>query len=300
VRVLVTGATGFIGSALCSQLRQRGDSVLALTRRPSASGEVGVDLAAGRLDTSRIPGGTLEGVDAAVHLAGAPIVGRWTARREEEIRSSRIAVGDLLARSLAVLDRRAPGLGPGSAVGIYGDRGDEWLDESSEPGQGFLAEVCKAWEASTAPAAAAGIRTAAVRTGIVLGKGGALGPQLPLFRLGLGGRLGSGRQWVSWIALEDEVAAIMRILDDAELAGPFNLSAPNPVRNGELTAELARALHRPAALVVPPAALRLALGRGPADEMLLASQRVRPARLIEAGFEFRHPELASALAAALG
>ncbi|HLI43668.1 MAG TPA: TIGR01777 family oxidoreductase [Acidimicrobiales bacterium] len=299
MRVLVTGATGFIGSALCNRLRQRGDSVLALTRRPSTPGEVGVDLAAGRLDSSRVPGGTLEGVDAAVHLAGAPIIGRWTARREEEIRSSRIAVGDLLARSLAALDRRPAVLITGSAVGIYGDRGDEWLDESSEPGRGFLAEVCKAWEASTAPAAAAGIRTAAVRTGIVLGRGGALGPQVPLFRLGLGGRLGSGRQWVSWIALEDEVAAIMRILDDPELTGPFNLSAPNPVRNGELTAELARALHRPAALAVPPAALRLALGRGPADEMLLASQRVRPARLIEAGFEFRHPELASALAAAL-
>lgn len=300
MRVLLSGASGFIGSALSARLRERGDSVMRVTRRPAATGDVGIDLDAGRLDSSRVPGGTLEVVDAAIHLAGAPIIGRWTARREEDIRSSRIALGALLARSLAALEHRPAVLVTGSAVGIYGDRGEEVLDESSPPGSGFLADVCRACEAAAAPAAAAGIRTAAIRTGIVLGRGGALRPQLPLFRLGLGGRLGSGRQWVSWIALEDEVAAILRLLDDASLAGAFNLTAPNPVRNADLTAALARAVHRPAVLAVPAPALRLALGRGPADELLLASQHACPARLEEAGFEFRHPDIESALAAALG
>ncbi|MHB8244460.1 MAG: TIGR01777 family oxidoreductase [Acidimicrobiales bacterium] len=295
MRVLVSGTTGFIGTAVVDHLRRRGDVVVALTRRAPQVGEVGLDLAAGRLDTTRLPGGTLEGVDATLHLAGAPIIGRWTAKRREEIRSSRIAVGDLLARSIAVLERPPSVHVTGSAIGIYGDRGDDILDESSAPGAGFLAELCRAWEAAAAPATAAGIRTVAVRTGIVLGKGGALGAQLPLFKLGLGGRLGSGRQWLSWISLEDEVRAILFALDEASVAGPINATAGNPVRNSDFTAALARALHRPAALAVPAPALRLILGPGPADEMLLASQRVTPARLLGEGFEFRHTTLEEAL-----
>ncbi len=300
MRVLLSGAGGFIGSALAEALRSRGDVVVPVTRHPGGPGEVGFDLRAGRLDTSRLPGGTLEGVDASVHLAGAPIIGRWTTRRQEEIRSSRIALGDLIARSLAALERRPAVHVTGSAIGIYGDRGEELLDESSETGTGFLADVCRAWEAAAEPAAAAGVRTVAVRTGIVIGRGGALGPQLPLFKLGLGGRLGSGRQWVSWISRRDEVGAILHALTDGELTGAVNATSPNPVRNGEFTAALARALRRPAVLAVPAAALKLALGAGPAEEMLLASQRVRPSRLLERDYRFAEPTLEEALATALG
>ncbi len=300
MRVLLSGANGFIGSALADALRSRGDVVVPVTRRPSGPGEVGVDLGAGRLETSRLPGGSLEGVDASVHLAGAPIIGRWTTRRQEEIRSSRIALGELIARSLAALERRPAVHVTGSAIGIYGDRGEELLDESSETGSGFLADVCRAWEAAAEPAAAAGIRTVTVRTGIVIGRGGALGPQLPLFKLGLGGRLGSGRQWVSWISLRDEVGAILHALSDGGLTGAVNATSPNPVRNEEFTAALARALRRPAVLAVPAAALKLALGAGPAKEMLLASQRVRPSRLLGSDYRFAEPTLEEALATALG
>lgn len=297
MRVLLSGSTGFIGSELARRLRERGDVVVPITRRSPDVGQVGVDLARGRLDTTRLPGGTLEGIGASVHLAGAPIIARWTTRRQEAIRSSRIALGDLIARSLTVLDSRPHVHVTGSAIGIYGDRGDEPLDESSPLGEGFLADVCRAWEAAAKPASDSGIRTVAIRTGIVLGRGGALGPQLPLFKLGLGGRIGSGRQWVSWISLEDEVRAILWAIDDPAASGPVNATAPEPVRNSDFTAALARALHRPAALTVPPAALRLALGRGPAAEMLLASQKVLPARLTAAGFEHRHPTIDSALEA---
>jgi hypothetical protein len=300
VRVLLTGSTGFIGSALLRALAARGDEVVEVVRTQPGPGQVRLDVDAGSLDCSRLPEGGLDGVEAAVHLAGAAILGRWTARSKEVIRSSRIAAGFLLASRLAALDHPPAAYVTGSAIGFYGDTGESEVEEGGACGEGFLADVCRSWEASAAPASEAGIRVVALRTGIVLGSGGgALAPQLRLFRLGLGGRLGSGRQWTSWISLDDEVRAILRVLDDAAISGPVNLTAPNPVRNTEMTSALATAVGRPAVIPVPAAVLWLALGRGPADEMLLASQRVRPARLIEAGFEFAHPRLDAALSAAL-
>ncbi len=303
MRVVVAGAGGFIGGALVRALRRRGDEVYPIVRRPPAEGEVGLDLAGRHLDTSRMPGGSLEGIDAAVHLAGAPITTRWSARRLEEIRSSRIALGDLLARSLASLQRPPAVLVSGSAVGFYGDRAEEVLDEASLQGTGVLADLCGSWERSTAPAAERGIRVVTIRTGVVLGgsggaDGGILAAEAPLFKLGLGARLGDGRQWTSWVALDDEIAVVLRAIDDTRLSGPVNSTAPNPVRNAELTDAIAHALGRRSRLAVPATLLRLALGRGAADELLLASQRALPKKLTEAGYVHAHGELPDALAAA--
>ena len=301
MRILLTGASGYLGRSVAAALTARGDEVVPVTHRPPLPGQVGIDLELRRLDLSRLPGGELGRVDAAVHLAGSPILGRWTSRRRERIRSSRVAVGDVLARTLAGLPEHPAAYVAGSAVGFYGDRGEEELDESSPPGRGFLADVCRAWEAAASPAAEAGIRVVTVRTGIVLGQGGGvLGAQLPVFRSGLGGRLGSGRQWTSWVSLTDEVRAILFALDTPDLSGPVNSVGPSPARNADYTAALAAALHRPARLTVPAPVLEVALGRGPAREMLLASQRVRPVRLEQAGFVFEHPDLAGAIRAALG
>lgn len=299
MRILLSGASGFIGRELAKRLGERGDVVVPVTRRPPRPGEVGVDFAAGRLDCSQLPGGTLEGIDASVHLAGAKIATRWTSRTREEIRSSRVTLGHLIARSISLLERRPHVHLTGSAVGYYGDRGDEILDEGSSFGTGFLPDLCRAWEDAAAPAEDAGIRVVAVRTGIVLGRGGLLGEILPLFRLGLGGRLGRGRQWISWISLEDEVSALLHLLDDGNVEGPVNLTSPAPVRNAEFTAALGRVLHRPALLGIPAQALRLALGRGPADELLLASQRVEPRQLQASGFTFAVADITEAFAAAV-
>lgn len=274
-------------------------------RRPPSSGEVGLDLSRRQLDASRLTGGTLEGIDAAVHLSGAPIAVRRNARRMEEIRSSRIAIGNLLATSLARLERPPSVLVGGSATGYYGDRGDEVLDETSPQGTGVLAELCRSWEQSAAPALARGIRVVAVRTGIVLGgtgggAGGMLAAELPLFRLGLGAQLGNGRQWTSWISLDDEIRVLVRAIDHAGITGPVNATAPNPVRNSELTEAIAGVVGRGSRLTVPAPLLRLALGRGTANELLLASQRVLPTKLADAGFLHLHPSLPAALTAALG
>lgn len=300
MRVLLTGATGFIGSALATALRERGDAVVPIVRGEAGVGEARIDLAGGRIDASRVEGGSLEGFQAAVHLAGTPIVARWTSSRREQIRSSRIALGSLLARTLGALSEPPDVLVTASGVGYYGDGGEVELDESSPPGSGFLADVCRAWEAATIPAAEAGIRCVAVRTAIVLGDGGALRPQAKLFKLGLGAKLGSGRQWMSFVSLADEVRVLLRALDDTGLEGAVNAAIPHPVRNSEFTQALAETLSRKAHLTVPATALRLALGRGPADEMLLVSQRTVPGRLQEAGFEFQHRSVREALAAALG
>ncbi|MGA2528191.1 MAG: TIGR01777 family oxidoreductase [Acidimicrobiales bacterium] len=305
MRIVVTGASGFIGSALVRALCARGDEVHAVVRRLPRPDEVGIDLARRRLDTSQMKGGSLEGIDAAVHLAGAPITGRWTAKRLEEVRSSRVALGDLLARSLASLQVPPAVLVSGSAVGIYGDRGDEVLDEQSAQGTGVLADLCRSWEASALAAQERAIRVVTIRTGIVLGgtrgaEGGILKAEAPIFRLGLGARLGEGRQWTSWVSLDDEVAVILRAIDDPGLVGPVNVTSPNPVRNIELTNALAQVFGRHARLAVPARVLRLGLGSGAANELLLASQRVLPNKLTDAGYVHVHPELAGALAAAFG
>ncbi|MCO5996464.1 TIGR01777 family oxidoreductase [Actinoallomurus rhizosphaericola] len=294
MQIAITGSTGLIGQALVRALRDEGLTVLRLVRRrPAADDEVRWD-PFGEVDTA-----SLEGVDVVVHLAGAGIGDRrWTDCYKQEIRDSRIEGTRTLCRALAALDDPPSLLVSSSAVGYYGCTGDRTVDEDSPPGEGFLADVCRDWEAATAPAAEAGIRVVIPRTGVVLAReGGTLGRMLPLFRAGLGGRLGSGRQWFSWITLADEVAAL-RFLIGGPLEGPVNLTAPEPVTNAAYTTALGRALHRPTPFAVPPFALRLALG-GLADEGVLVSQRVLPARLTAAGFGFRYPDLASALAGIL-
>ncbi len=292
MQVAVTGSSGLIGSALCRALRHSGHGVVPIVPRPAETGEISWDPRRGTIEAAG-----LAGVDAVVHLAGAGIGDRrWTATRRAEVVRSRVDTTALLARTLPALDRRPAVLVSASAVGVYGDRGDELLTEDSPPVAGFLAELCRDWEAAAGPVTAAGIRLVTVRSGIVLSPaGGALERQLPLFRLGLGGRLGSGRQWTSWVSIDDEVRAILFALRHAELSGPVNVTAPAPVTNSQFTAALGRALRRPAILPVPAAALTVVLGRALATEMILASHRVLPTVLEAAGFRFAQPELAGAL-----
>jgi uncharacterized protein (TIGR01777 family) len=298
VRILVSGSHGLIGSALTARLSKDGHQVVRLVRGPAdpSGGTVTWDPAAGTLDPS-----SLGQVDAAVHLAGEGIADhRWSAVHRDRVLDSRVQGTSLLAGTLASLPSPPRVLLSGSAIGIYGDRGDAEVTEDSEPGTGFLAKVCAAWEHATAPALAAGVRVVHLRTGVVLARsGGALGKQLPLFRFGLGGRLGSGRQYLSWISLTDHVAAMVFLLQADAVGGPFNLTAPAPLTNAEFTRELARAVHRPAVLAIPAPVLRIVLGREMADEMLLGGAKVLPARLRAAGFDFEHPTLAQALPAVL-
>jgi uncharacterized protein (TIGR01777 family) len=301
--VAVTGASGRIGTALARRLEAEGHQVLRLTRsRPTGPGQVQWDPAAGRLDPD-----ALAKADAVVHLAGAGIGDklRWTAKVKRDILQSRVEGTGLVARTMAEL---AEGPGPGgprvlvcaSGAHYYGDRGDEVLTEASGPGDGFLAGVVRQWEAAADPARAAGLRVVHLRTTPVQDASGAgLQKQALLFRLGLGGRFGSGRQWLSWIALDDIAGAHLHALTHDDLDGPLNAAAPNPVTNAEFTTTLARVLHRPAVLHVPAFAPRLVLGEF-ADEMLFASIRVRPARLLETGYRFRFPELEPALRHTLG
>jgi hypothetical protein len=289
---LISGASGLIGTALERRLQARGDDVVRMVRRPPRSpDEISWAPERGLLSLRE-----LEGFDAVIHLAGENVAsGRWTPRRMAAIRDSRVASTDLLARRLAALKRPPQVLVSASAIGIYGDRGEEELDETSAPGTGFLPSVCSAWEGAAAPASEAGIRVVHPRIGLVLSRdAGALARMLTLFRLGLGGRLGSGRQWMSWISLADMVSMLEAAVLDARLAGPVNAVAPRPIRNAEFTASLGRALARPTLAPVPAFALRALVGRM-ADDLLLASVRVRPRVLDSAGFVFRHTTLDQAL-----
>lgn len=297
MRIAITGSSGLIGTALTDHLRAGGHEVLPVVRETPRTGQIGWDPSAGRLDA-----GDLAGVDAVVHLAGAGIGDhRWTDEYKQVLLESRTTTTRLLAERMAELGADGPRtLISGSAIGFYGDRGDEVLDESSSTGHGFLAEICRQWEDATGPAEAAGVRVAHIRTGIVLTpKGGALKKMLPLFKLGAGGKFGNGQQWMSWISLTDEVRAIEHLLT-SEVSGAANLTAPNPVRNADFADTLGDVLHRPTFLPVPAFGPKLLLGRELADALLFDGQRVQPSVLDGDGFAFEHPDLATALRAELG
>jgi uncharacterized protein (TIGR01777 family) len=297
MRIAVTGSSGLIGSALVDRLRAGGHEVLRLVR----SGPAGDDGIEWSPTEGTIDGAGLEGVEAVVHLAGAGIADkRWSDARKRVILESRTTSTDLLARTLAGLDRPPSVLVSGSAIGIYGDRGDEVLTEDSSPGEGFLADVCVAWEAAADPAREAGIRVVHPRTGLVLSsEGGALAKQLPLFKAGVGGKLGSGDQWWSWISMEDELGALESLLD-ADLEGPVNLTGPAPVTNAEFADVLGDVLGRPSFVPVPRFGPKLLLGGELAEELLFTSARVQPTRLEEAGYAFTHPTAEAALRSELG
>lgn len=295
--IAISGSSGLIGTALIPALTAAGHRPVRLVRRPaSGADEIAWDPARGQIDAA-----SLEGIGAVVHLAGAGIGDRrWTDAYKREILESRTVSTALLAGTLASLQRPPSVFLSGSAIGFYGASATETFTERSPHGSGFLAEVCVAWEAAAAPAVDAGIRTAFLRTGIVLSPaGGALRKQLPLFKLGLGGRFGSGRQWQSWISIDDEVGAIVHLLGSS-VAGPVNLTAPNPVTNGEFAKTLARVLRRPAVFPVPRFAPALLLGGELADNLLFTGQRVLPEVLTADGYPFRHPELEDGLRALLG
>ncbi|HMG39796.1 MAG TPA: TIGR01777 family oxidoreductase [Acidimicrobiales bacterium] len=299
MRFAISGASGLIGSALVESLRGEGHDVLRLVRSPADS--AGADAVAWDPAGGTIDAAALEGLDGVVHLAGAGVGDkRWTDARRQEILESRTRGTGLLAQTLAGLEAPPPVFVCGSAIGFYGDRGDQALTEADGPGDGFLANLVVAWEQAAQPAREAGIRTVLARSGIVLTtRGGALPKMLPLFRFGVGGPFGSGKQWMSWITLDDEVAALRFLLSAEAVEGPANLTAPTPVTNRDFAKALGRALHRPALLPIPKFGPKLVLGGQMAEEMLFFSQRLQPAALTEAGFAFAHPDVDSGLAAVL-
>ncbi|MEN3585566.1 TIGR01777 family oxidoreductase [Streptomyces sp. ZYX-F-203] len=294
-RIAVAGASGLIGSALVRSLADDGHEVARLVRRPPESpDEVRWDPERGEVDT-----GALAGCEAVVNLAGAGIADRpWTRERKAVLRDSRVRGTDALARAAATLEPRPRVFLNGSAIGYYGDTGDLAVDEGAPAGEGFLASLCVDWEAAAAPAAEAGIRTAYARTGLVVSKaGGAWGRLFPIFRSGLGGRLGSGRQYWSFVSLHDEVAALRHLLDHDDLSGPFNITAPEPLTNREITAAMGRVMGKPTVLAVPAPVLRALLGE--VSREVVGSVRVLPTRLLEAGFHFSYPGIEEAILAAL-
>jgi uncharacterized protein (TIGR01777 family) len=294
--ILLTGSSGLIGNSLVRTLRQNRISTFRLHRNLSTGDEGLWDpYAAKPVHRPEV----LEGITAAVHLSGANVAGRWTSSYKRKILESRVTPTRALATLLAGLRSKPAVLVSASAIGIYGGRGDEVLTEVSAAGSGFLPEVCVAWENATQPATDAGIRVVHLRFGVVLSPaGGALAQMLPVFRAGLGGRLGSGRQWISWIALPDVTRAIMFALQTPSLSGPVNVVAPNPVTNLEFTRALGGVLHRPTLVPVPSFALRLAFGEM-AEATILESERVMPDRLTAAGFHFEYPDLEAGLRAVL-
>jgi uncharacterized protein (TIGR01777 family) len=295
MEVLVSGATGMIGSALITELEAKGRTVRRLTRSPRSEGDIRWDPEGGTVD------GDLSGVDAVIHLAGESIAeGRWTEEKKRRILQSRKKGTRLLAEEVAGLSDPPSVMVSVSATGYYGDRGNELLTEESEPGNLFLSEVCREWEAAADPAREAGIRVVHPRLGIVLStEGGALGTTLPIFKLGGGGKIGSGRQYWSWVSLDDVIGALVHALETDDLSGPVNVVTTDTPTNAEYTKVLGKVLGRPTFLTVPASAARLGLGEI-ADELLLASARVEPVRLQETGYEFRYPELDGALHHLLG
>ena len=292
MKILISGSTGLVGSAVVPTLQSSGHEVVRLVRSSgSGAGSITWDPMSGQLSAA-----SLEGIDAAVHLAGENIAARrWTTAQKALIRESRVAGTRLLAETLAKLRAAPKALVCASAIGFYGDRSDQRLNEDSPAGTGFLADTCREWEAAAKPAADRGIRVVHLRTGVVLAsEGGALAKMLTPFRLGVAGIIGSGQQYMSWIALDDLVAAVSFALSSPTLRGPINAVAPNPVTNYEFTKTLGRVLRRPTLFPMPACAARLAFGEM-ADGLLLASTRVEPKRLMEAGFRFRYPELEAAL-----
>lgn len=289
-RILVSGVSGPIGAALLPQLHSRGDEIVRLVRGPvTGKGQICWN------PTQPIAPEDVSGFDAVIHLAGESIFGRWSAAKKSRIRSSRVMGTGNLARALADAKNKPRVFVCGSAIGYYGNRGDEALKEGSTRGKGFLADVCGEWESATKPAIAAGIRTAHIRTGIVLSAdGGALPKMLPPFRLGLGGRIGNGRQWMSWIDVHDLVSAIVHILKTDLLQGPLNMVAPRPVTNAEFTKTLASVLRRPAILPLPALVVKTVFGEM-GEATLLASQRVEPARLVGTGYPFAFSDLRASL-----
>jgi uncharacterized protein len=301
-RILLTGSSGLIGTSLVRTLRRKRISIICLQRRRLPVGDVrdADSLWDPYAATPMSRPSEIEGTTAAVHLSGANLAGRrWTSSYKREILESRVKPTHAIATLLAGLQPRPAVLVCASAIGIYGGRGEELLTEASLPGSGFLPEVCLDWERATQPASDAGIRVVHLRFGVVLSPdGGALAQMLPVFRAGMGGRLGTGRQWISWVALPDVTRAIEFALETANLAGPVNVVTPNPVTNLEFTRALGRAVHRPALLRVPAFALRVAFGEM-AEATILQSQRVLPARLSASGFDFEYPELEAGLSAIL-
>jgi uncharacterized protein (TIGR01777 family) len=295
MKILASGMSGTIGLELLPALAAQGHEVTRLkTGAAGGPGQIAWD------PLQPLDSALVSGFDAVIHLAGENIFGRWTAKRKAGIHDSRVLGTRHLAQALAGAAKKPGMLISASAIGFYGSRGDEVLTEESAGGTGFLAEVSREWEAATQPAVAAGIRVVNLRIGVVLSeKAGALSKMLASFRLGLGGRLGSGKQWMSWIAVQDAAGAITHLLNGCSFSGAFNLAAPNPVTNAEFTRILGRVLHRPAVATVPAFALRLILGREMAEETVLSSGRVLPRRLLESGYRFKYPELEPALRAIL-
>ncbi|MCU1395104.1 MAG: hypothetical protein JWM34_3532 [Ilumatobacteraceae bacterium] len=295
MQVLVTGSSGLVGGALVKKLSAQGHQVTRLVRRTPRPGEIRWNPDQGTIETASLPP-----LDAVIHLAGAGIGDhRWTDEYKRTLVESRQRGTDLIATTIAGLEHKPSVLLSASAIGYYGDRGDTEVDETSAPGTGFLADLCVGWEAATAPASDAGVRVCHLRTGIVLSAhGGALKKQLPLFKLGVGGRIGSGKAWQSWITLDDEIGAIIHLLTSSH-EGAVNLTAPNPVTQADFADELGRALHRPTILPIPGFGPKLLLGGELVDNLLLSGQRVLPAVLLADGYVFQQPTLVGALASVL-